>query len=135
MKRSVLLLFMISVNMLLCSGSKKSPDIVDSILFKNLRCSILSKLLHEEGNKTETHPLLHKITPQKSRIRKKILKKRRLRRSLGSVKLQGYLKQKFLEDQDTAVPPTFVALVFLDVIAAIFTFNAVAALLFVANHY
>ena len=123
--------------MLLCSDSKKSPDIVESILLKKLRCSIFSKLLHEERKKSEseTHFLHHKITQQKSKIRKKILKKRRLRRSLGSVKLQGYLKQKFLEDQDTAVPPTFVALVFIDVIAAIFTFNAVAALLFVANHY
>ena len=61
-------------------------------------------------------------------------RKHRLRRSIGSVKLQGYLTQKLEQDQ-AIVPPTFVALVFIDVIAAIFTFNAIAALLFVANHY
>ena len=60
-------------------------------------------------------------------------RKHRLRRSIGSVKLQGYLTQKLEQDQ-AVVPPTFVALVFIDVIAAIFTFNVIAALLFVANH-
>ena len=61
---------------------------------------------------------------------KKILS--RNKRNIGSVKMQGILKKEYLEEQPFS-PPSFVALVAIDLIAALFTFNAIAALLFVAT--
>ena len=46
--------------------------------------------------------------------------------------MQGILKKEYLEEQPFS-PPSFVALVAIDLIAALFTFNAIAALLFVAT--
>ena len=61
---------------------------------------------------------------------KKILSRKK--RNIGSVKMEGILKKEYLEEQPFS-PPSFVALVAIDLIAALFTFNAVAALLFVAT--
>ena len=58
--------------------------------------------------------------------------RRRTKRSIGSVKVRGFLKPND-DDSSHSAPPSLVALVFLDILAGIFTFNAIAALLFVAN--
>ena len=64
--------------------------------------------------------------------RKIKISRQRTKRSIGSVKVRGFLKPKD-DDSSQSAPPSLVALVFLDILAGIFTFNAIAALLFVAN--
>ena len=66
--------------------------------------------------------------------RKIKISRQRTKRSIGSVKVRGFLKPKD-DDSSQSAPPSLVALVFLDILAGIFTFNAIAALLFVANSW
>ena len=64
-----------------------------------------------------------------SKKKRKIFRQR-TKRSIGSEKVRGVLKPKEYDDSYNAAPPSFVALVFLDIIAGIFTFNALVALLY-----
>ena len=62
---------------------------------------------------------------------KRMNNKKRRKRSIGSLKINNFLRQEMEEFQ--SAPPSFVALVFIDLIGALFTINAIAALLFVAS--
>ena len=64
---------------------------------------------------------------------KRSLKKQRKRitRSIGSLKVSKILKTQ-IEVDPSPSPPSLVALVALDILAAIFTLNAIVALLFVS---
>ena len=64
-----------------------------------------------------------------SKNKRKVFRQR-TKRSIGSKKVRGVLKPKEYDDSYNAAPPSFVALVFLDIIAGIFTFNALVALLY-----
>ena len=73
-----------------------------------------------------------KILPpleEDGKYKRKIFRQR-IKRSIGSEKVRGVLKPKEYDESYTAAPPSFVALVFLDIIAGIFTFNALVALLY-----
>ena len=73
-----------------------------------------------------------KILPpfeEEGKYKRKIFRQR-TKRSIGSEKVRGVLKPKEYDESYTAAPPSFVALVFLDIIAGIFTFNALVALLY-----
>ena len=67
---------------------------------------------------------------QEGKNKRKIFRQRRTKRSIGSVKIHGFLKPKEDDDSYTAAPPSFFALVFMDIIAGIFTLHALAALLY-----
>ena len=67
---------------------------------------------------------------QEGKNKRKIFTQRRTKRSIGSVKIQGFLKPKEDDDSYNTAPPSFVALVFIDIIAGIFTLHALAALLY-----
>ena len=84
----------------------------------------------EEQNNYETERSLRKSL--RGKWRKIKVSRQRRKRSIGSVKVRGFLKPKD-DDSSPSAPPSLVALVFLDILAGIFTFNAIAALLFVAN--
>ena len=84
----------------------------------------------EEKRNFETERSLRKSLRGKGRKIK--ISRQRTKRSIGSVKVRGFLKPKD-DDSSQSAPPSLVALVFLDILAGIFTFNAIAALLFVAN--
>ncbi len=91
-----------------------------------------SKLVEEHKNRTERRFRISSIGGKEMKTRKNMSLRRR-KRSIGSVKVRGFLKPKDEDDTSHSAPPSLVALVFLDIIAGLFTFNAIAALLFVAN--
>ena len=99
-------------------------------------------LSNYEDDTTElTTSTLHLVIPNlnknmiKDTMRRKNNKtlkmRKRQKRSIGSLKINNFLRQDIEEVQ--SAPPSFVALVFIDLIAALFTINAIAALLFVAS--
>lgn len=90
------------------------------------------KQVEEQRNSTERRFRTSSERGKERKIRKKMSLQRR-KRSIGSVKVRGFLKPKDDDDTYHSAPPSLVALVFLDIIAGLFTFNAIAALLFVAN--
>ena len=71
---------------------------------------------------------------RRGKEKKNKISRQRRKRSIGSVKVRGFLKPND-DDSSHSAPPSLVALVFLDILAGIFTFNAIAALLFVANSW
>ena len=94
--------------------------------------ALTSKRVEEQRNSTERRLRTSSERGREMKKRRKMYVQRR-KRSIGSVKLTGFLKPKDDDDTSHSAPPSLVALVFLDIIAGLFTFNAIAALLFVAN--
>ena len=92
---------------------------------------LTSQRVEEHINSTGRRFRTSKGKEMKNNRKKMSLQRRK--RSIGSVKVRGFLKPKADDDTSHAAPPSLVALVFLDIIAGLFTFNAIAALLFVAN--
>ena len=93
--------------------------------------SALSNKMLEEQKRRTFRIIFSRVKLGKNETKKFI--HRRIKRSIGSVKVQGLMKPRDEDDSYQSAPPSLIALVFLDIIAGIFTFNAIAALLFVAN--
>ena len=97
-------------------------------------CLVLtSQLFEEHRNNTDKKIKTSLKRGKEMKNNRKKMSLQRRKRSIGSVKVRGFLKPKADDDTSHAAPPSLVALVFLDIIAGLFTFNAIAALLFVAN--
>ena len=92
----------------------------------------LPRRVEEQRNFDSERSLPIQQSLLRGRKRKTRISRQRRKRSIGSVKVRGFLKPKD-DDSSPSAPPSLVALVFLDILAGIFTFNAIAALLFVAN--
>ena len=92
----------------------------------------LPRRVEEQINYDAERSLTIRKSLIRGRKRKIRISRQRTKRSIGSVKVRGFLKPKD-DDSSQSAPPSLVALVFLDILAGIFTFNAIAALLFVAN--
>lgn len=96
---------------------------------------MVSPVLRKTVKKTSNRIVMScklKILPPfegEGKYKRKIFRQR-TKRSIGSEKVRGVLKPKEYDESYTAAPPSFVALVFLDIIAGIFTFNALVALLY-----
>merc|ERR1719342_91214 len=132
--------------MLSCSLTTKATRFAEQINYNkslkitNPTLSRINEYFSKNMNKnTSLIKLKNSMNVFKRRINEYIIKKikskkilSRKKRNIGSVKMQGILKKEYLEEQSFS-PPSFVALVAIDLIAALFTFNAIAALLFVAT--
>ena len=94
---------------------------------------LTSQQVEEHRNKTDKRFKTSLKRGKEMKNNRKKMSLQRRKRSIGSVKVRGFLKPKADDDTSHAAPPSLVALVFLDIIAGLFTFNAIAALLFVAN--
>ena len=102
--------------------------------FSKMAWALTSNRVEEQKtNFTERRLRISTIGKNEMKKRKKMSVQQRRKRSIGSVKVRGFLKPKDDDDTFHSAPPSLVALVFLDIIAGLFTFNAIAALLFVAN--
>ena len=127
-----------SVNILFCCGYEKPKPRLDEgeeYLPDTFKILTQSKYTGVIKNSLIVGYLMTPAFSRKNQFRFRKVKRflRRQRRSVGSLKVKTFLKSQFEEDPPPS-PPSLVALVALDIVAALFTLNAIAALLFVSNN-